>query len=107
MIKYLIVSLVALTLGVVTLSAAPAVTTAKVVAVDGNKVQIAVAGEMPAWFRKGAVVKILNEAGEVVQKAARIAEVSGENITLTSSEAVDVKVGDTVGLQKGRITSGC
>jgi hypothetical protein len=108
MFKNIIAIAVALSLGLATAFAAQAATpTGKVVAVEGNKIQIVVQGEVTAWMKKGGVVKVSNEAGKIVESAAKVTEAAEKTLTLTTREDATVKVGDTISLQKGRVTSGC
>jgi len=107
MIKRLILSLVVLVFGLSVAWAAPAgATTGKIAAIDGNKVQITLDAEKPAWVRKGAVVKVANEAGPV-DNAAKVSELSDGGCTITVKDASAVKAGDSVTLQKGKSTTGC
>ncbi len=107
MFKRIIALVIALSFGLASAFAAPASVTGKVVVVDGTKVQIVIQGEPAGWMKKGAVVKISNEAGKVVESAAKVTEVAEKTLTITTRESEPVKVDDTVSLQKGRVTSGC
>lgn len=107
MLKHLIVNLVVLAFGVVAMSAAPAPTMGKVIAVDGTKIQMTVAGEKPVWLRKGAVVKLTTEAGKVIESAGKVSELTGQSITVTLKEAAEIKTGANLSLQKGRAMTGC
>jgi hypothetical protein len=108
MFKRIIAIIVALGFGLASaIAAPPAASTAKVVAVDGNKIQLAVQGEIAAWLKKGAVVKVANESGKVVENAAKVSEAAEKTLTLTTKEPAAVKVGDTLSLQKGRVMTGC
>ncbi len=107
MFKRLFTAVMILAFGVASAFAAQAPTTGKIVAIEGNNVQIALAGEMPTWIKKGAVVKIANEAGNVVEPTAKVAEFAEKQCTVTFKDKPDLKVGDTLILQKGKVTSGC
>jgi hypothetical protein len=107
MLRKLIVTLLALAFGVVVLSAADSPTIGKVVAVDGTKIQMTVAGTKPVWLKKGAVVKLTNAAGKVIESAAKVAEMTDQGITVILKEAAEVKAGDDLTLQKGRAMTGC
>lgn len=90
------------------LAAAPAApTTGKVLASETNKVQVVLDAENPAWVKKGAVVKVTNEAGEVVVPAGKIVEVTAKGFTFTTKEAVDLPKDVKLTFQKGKIMSGC
>ena len=58
-------------------------------------------------MKKGGVVKVSNEAGKLLESTAKVTEAAEKTLTLTTKEATAVKVGDTVSLQKGKVTSGC
>jgi hypothetical protein len=108
MFKRIIAIVVALSFGLASAFAAQAAApTGKVVAVDGTKIQIVVQGEIAAWMKKGGVVKVSNEAGKILESAAKVTEAAEKTLTLTTKEAAAVKVGDTVSLQKGKVTTGC
>jgi hypothetical protein len=108
MFKRIIAIVVALGFGLASAFAAQAANpTGKVVAVDGTKIQIVVQGDMAAWMKKGAVVKVSSEAGKVLENAAKVTEAAEKTLTVTTKEATAVKVGDTISLQKGKVMSGC
>ena len=109
MIKRLVLALIVMAFGFGTAWAAPAGAVAgKILAIDGNKVQVTIEGEKPAWIRKGAVVKVATEAGAEVDKAGKVSELSDAGTcTITVKDASAVKAGDAVSLQKGRSTTGC
>ncbi len=107
MFKHLIVTLIVLAFGLISASAAQSANTGKVVAIDGTKIQIAFDNEKPAWIQKGAVIKVVHEAGAVVDNAAKVAESAEKNITITTKEATDVKVGAILSLQKVQVMTGC
>jgi hypothetical protein len=79
----------------------------KVLAIEANKVQVVLDMENPAWVRKGAVVKVTNEAGEVVVTAGKIIAVTAKGFTFTTKEAADLPKDAKLTFQKGRIMSGC
>lgn len=108
MLKRIIAVLVALSFGLASAFAAQTASpTGKVLAVDGTQIQIVIQGEVAAWMKKGAVVKVANEAGKILESAGKVTEVAEKTLTVTTREATAVKVGDTISLQKGRVTSGC
>ena len=108
MFKRIIALVITLSFGFALAFAAQATaTTGKVVAVDGNKIQISIQGETAAWMKKGGVVKLSNEAGKVMENSAKVTELAEKMMTITTKEAAPVKVGDTVSLQKGKVTTGC
>lgn len=108
MFKRIIAIVVALSFGLASaIAAQPAASTAKVVAVDGTKIQIQVQGDVTVWMKKGSVVKVADAAGKVVANAAKVTEAAEKTLTLTTKDEAKVKVGDTVSLQKGRVMTGC
>lgn len=108
MFKRLFVTISVLLFGVTAALAAPATAlSGKVVAIDGNKVQLTISTEAPKWLKKGAVVKIADEAGKVVETAAKVSDFSEQTVTITVKDPDGVKQGDTLSLQKGRVASGC
>lgn len=108
MIKRLLITFSILIFGVsAALAAEAAPLSGKVVAIEGSKVQLTISGEAPKWLRKGAVVKLADESGKVVETAAKVSAVAAENVTITVKNADGMKEGDTLSLQKGRVMSGC
>ena len=109
MLKYIISALALIAFGLATVtSAAPAATTTgTVLAVEANKVQIALVGEKPTWVKKGAVVKVTDEAGETVIVAGKIVEITTDGFPFTTKEEVDLAKGVKLTFQKDRISSGC
>ena len=108
MFKHIIAIVVALSFGFASAFAAQAAAPmGKVVAVDGTKIQIAVQGELAVWMKKGSAVKVSNESGKILESAAKVTEVAEKMLTITTKAAVNVKVGDTVSLQKGLVRAGC
>lgn len=106
MFKRLILVLSFMAIGLVTSYAAEN-TTGKVIALEKNQIQITVDGEMPTWCHKGRGVMLLDEAGKAIVRRARVIEQAETNITVRSNSAGNLKVGDTVTLQKSRVSSGC
>lgn len=98
-----------LAFGVAALSAAAAAAnvSGKVVAVEGNKVQVTVVGEKPDWIKKGAVIKLTDEAGKIVEQAVKVLELSATGFTYTAKTADAAAAGKTLTVQKGKIMSGC
>lgn len=84
-----------------------AASAAKVVAVEGTKIQIALSGEAPAWLKKGAVAKIAGVDGKVIHAASKVTEGQKSTFTLTVKEKTDLKAGDAISLQKGKALTGC
>jgi len=89
------------------LAADTAVATGKIAAVEGSKVQVTVVGDMPAWLKKGAVIKVSDEAGKVVEQAVKVSEISATGFTYTAKDAAAAAAGKKVTIQKGKIMSGC
>lgn len=88
-------------------AAAPAVTTGKILAIEGSKVQITVDGTMPDWIKKGTVIKLADEAGKVVEQAVKVTEISATGLTYNAKNASAAAAGKKVTVQKGKIMSGC
>jgi hypothetical protein len=74
--------------------AAPATVKGTIASIDGNKVQVTLAGEKADWMKKGAGVKL----GEL---KGRITEITGTTLTFTSKKASELKVGEEIELAKG------
>lgn len=74
----------------------------KVATVDGaaKRVQITLNGTAEDWVTKGQVVKIKGGTGTIVA-------VNGSKVTISTSKASSMKVGDEVSFEKGRAGSGC
>jgi hypothetical protein len=96
-IKRLSVAFVLLAFAAVAVFAAPIA--GKVAAIDGKKVQITLTGEKEAWVKKNAAVKIKGGPGTIT-------EVVGTKVTISTSKASELKVGDEVTFEK-RGSSGC
>lgn len=107
MLKYLLLPLLLLTLNVTPASAAADDPAGTVTAVEGNQVTLTVAGDMPAWARKGAYVKATDSDGKVVLRGAKIVKAEGNTLTVTSVQAKDVKTGKAYKLVKTRVNEGC
>jgi hypothetical protein len=82
-------------------------TTAKVSAIEGNKVQIAFTGDTPAWIKKGTVLKLATKAGKAVDNAAKVSEVAAKGATVTVKEKPTVAVGEELTVRKGKSMTGC
>ena len=98
MIKRLSVALVLVVFAAVAAFAAPMA--GKVAAIDGNKVQITFTGEKQDWVKKGQAVKIKGGTGTITV-------VDGNKVTISTSKASALKVGDDVTFDKGRAGGGC
>jgi len=98
-----------LAFGVASLFAAAAVTATagNIAAVEGSKVQVTVEGKMPEWFKKGAVLKLTDDAGKVVEQAVKITELSATGFTYTAKNPSAAAAGKKLSIQKGKIMSGC
>ena len=97
-IKRLSLALVMLVFVAVAAFAAPA--TGKVAAINGKNVQITLSGEKEDWVKKNAPVKIKGGTG-------KITEVAGDKVTINTSKASELKVGDEVTFDKARVGGGC
>ncbi|MDQ8154710.1 MAG: hypothetical protein P3B98_08605 [Gemmatimonadota bacterium] len=107
MFKYLLLPLMLLTLGVAPTSATADDPSAKVTAVEGSQVTLEITDEMPTWARKGGYLKATNAEGKIVVRGAKIMKVEGKSITVTSTQAKDLKVGTTYKVAKTRVNEGC
>ena len=93
MFKRFVLALVILAFAAGTAMAAPL--TAKVATVDTKSVVVTLdADKAPAWVKKGAAIKIKGLG------AAKITEVSGKSVTISTSKASEVKVGDAISFDK-------
>ena len=108
MIKKLIATVVLLAVGVLSSFAADeAALTGKVAAIDGNTVKIEVAGELPAWAKKGGYLRATTGDGKLLLRGAKITAVEAGAISVTTTKAKEMKVGDTYTLGKGKASAGC
>ncbi len=107
MFKYLFLPMLLLTLGFSSASASASDPSGKVASVEGNQVTLEVSGDMPTWARKGGYVKATNDEGKIVLRGAKIIKIEGNTITVTSTQAKDLKVGKAYKLAKARVTEGC
>ncbi len=72
-----------------------------VVALDGKHVQLTVAGERPAWIRKGATIRVEGIS-------AKITRVAGDTLDVVTAKAPKAKPGDAVPIAPApKSTSGC
>jgi hypothetical protein len=108
MLKKLIASLVLFSFGFIYAFAAdePALT-GQVATIDGSTVKITVAGELPAWAKKGGYLRATAADGKLILRGAKITAVEAGAITVTSTKAKEMKVGDTYTLGKGKASAGC
>lgn len=107
MIKSLLVSFVLLAFGAISALAADEALTGKVIAIDGNQVQIEVAGEVPAWAKKGGYLRATLPDGKLLLRGAKITASEAKVITVTTPKAKEMKVGDAFTLAKGKASAGC
>jgi len=108
MIKKLLLSVILLACGLVFAHAAPeSALTGKVTAIDGNTVKIEVVGEMPAWAKKGGYLRTTTADGKLLLRGAKITEAADGVITVTTTKAKDMTVGETYTLGKGKASAGC
>ena len=98
MFKRIVFALVAVAFVASAAFAAPVA--AKVTAVDGETVTVALQADKPAWMKVGAPVKIKNVG------PGKVATVEGTTITIKTKKASEVKVGDELSIDKGGM-SGC
>jgi hypothetical protein len=99
--KRLGMALVILVFGATAAFAAPV--KGKVASIDGKTVQITLEGEKADWVKKNAAVKIRGGNGKIVD----VTGTTTITVTITSPKAAELKVGDEVSFDKGRVMSGC
>jgi hypothetical protein len=97
MMKRMLLAL--LVLGVFAATAWAAGPGGNVIAVQKNKVKLVTSAAPEAWVKKGAAVKILGRKGTIV-------EVKADTVSITTTKALSLKVGDTVSFEKIRATAG-
>ncbi|MBM3906571.1 MAG: hypothetical protein FJ363_00690 [Gemmatimonadetes bacterium] len=110
MLKFLLLPFLFLTLG-----AAPAVRTApaddeptgKVTAVEGNLVTMEVTGELQVWMKKGAYLRATNAEGKAILRGAKIHDIKGTVVIVTTTRAKDMTVGEVYKLARGKASAGC
>ncbi|MDP1580126.1 MAG: hypothetical protein Q8M02_07600 [Candidatus Didemnitutus sp.] len=107
MIKSLFLTILFVAFGLVSAMAATDAPMGKVTEIDGHRVKIEVAGELPAWAKKGGYLRAVNEAGKLVLRGAKITDVEGTTLIITSSKANEMKVGEMFTLGKGKASAGC
>lgn len=78
-----------------------------VLAVEGSQVQIEMSGDLPSWARKGGYLRAVAADGQLILRGAKIVSVEGKVITVTSTKAAEMKVGDRYTLGKGKASAGC
>jgi ABC-type transporter Mla subunit MlaD len=98
MFKRIVLALVAVAFVATAAFAAPVA--AKVSAVDGDKVTVALQADKPAWMKVGAPVKIKNVG------PGKVAAIDGTSVTITTKKAGDLKAGQDVSIDKGGM-AGC
>jgi hypothetical protein len=108
MIKKLIAAVVLLAFGFIySFAADEAALTGKVAAIDGNNVKIQISGELPAWAKKGGYLRATTADGKLLLRGAKITAAEAGVITVTTTKAKEMKVGDTYTLAKGKASAGC
>lgn len=94
----------ALTALFLAISATMAVATpvkAMVTSLQDKTIVLKIDGQKAAWIKKGAMVKINKKL------SAKITEVTDTGVTVTSSQAGELKAGDAITFDKSLATSGC
>jgi acylphosphatase len=102
MLKKTALFLLVLFVAAVAFAADPAVK-GKITAIEDGKVTVALEGDKAAWVKKNAPVKFTEGIGKIV-------EVSGTDpvvIVFKTKKASELKVGDSISLQKGKAMAGC
>lgn len=75
---------------------------AKVAAVDGDKVSLTLEGEKADWIKKGAAVVLKSGV------KGKIVEVTDGKVVVTTGKAAELKAGDALSLEKGKAAlQGC
>ncbi|BET67882.1 hypothetical protein ASA1KI_28000 [Opitutales bacterium ASA1] len=80
---------------------------ATAIAIDGDSVQFEVTGDLPSWARKGGYLRAADSEGKLILRGAKITAVEGKVVTVTSSKAAEIKVGETYVVGKGKASAGC
>lgn len=106
MLKYFFLPLLLLTIGFSSARAADD-PTGKVTSVEGGQVTLQVTGELPMWAKKGLYLKATDSEGKVILRRGKITKLEGDILTVTSTEAKNVKVGKVYKLAKQRVNEGC
>jgi hypothetical protein len=108
MFKKLIAAVVLLAIGFLTSFASnETALTGKVASIEGNVAIITVDGELPAWAKKGGYLRATTADGKLLLRGAKITAVDGTTITVTTTKAKEMTVGDTYTLGKGKASAGC
>lgn len=89
----------------VALAAPPPPVTGKVVAIEGNEVQIALEGEIPSWVKKNAPLKFADGVGKIL--AVSEEGVTPVVITVRTKLASKMAVDQPVSFEKGKAMAGC
>jgi hypothetical protein len=107
MMKKLALVLLVLAFCGAALAADPSATpvSGKITTVGDGKVTITLDGEKATWVKKNAPVKFTNGIGKILEVSAD--GVSPVVITIKTRKAGEMKVGDSISLQKGKPTAGC
>lgn len=74
---------------------------AKVVSVQNQVVVLKVDGEVAAWIKKGAQIKINKKYG------AKVTEVKDGTVTVSSPKAGELKADDAITFDKNAAVAGC
>lgn len=78
--------------------------TGTITAIKGIRVDVEVAGEKPAWVKKGAALKLPDIKGGL----GKVIDVTPTGIAFNTKKASELKVGGKVTLEKGTaVPSGC
>lgn len=108
MFKQLIAAVVLFAFGFVySFAADEAALTGKISAIDGNTVKIEVSGDMPVWAKKGGYLRATDSAGKLILRGAKITAAEAGVITVTTTKAKEMKIGDAYTLAKGKASAGC
>jgi hypothetical protein len=107
MIKKLFLSFLILFFGATAAMASDTGPSGKAIAIDGDSVQFEVTGDLPSWARKGGYLRAADSEGKLILRGAKITAVEGKVVTVTSSKAAEIKVGDSYAVGKGKASAGC
>lgn len=107
MMKKLALLLLVLAVCVAAIAAEPSATmvTGKITTVGDGKVTITLDGEKAAWIKKNAPVKFKDGMGKVLEVSAD--GVSPVVITVKTRKADQMKAGEAISFEKGKIMAGC
>ena len=66
-----------------------------------------VTGDQPFWLKKGAFLRVTNAEGKAILRGAKIYDIKGTLVTVTTTRAKDMTVGEVYKLARGKASAGC